>query len=52
MLYHKKVTPEDAKHLIDYFHANEVDFILSPTLPYTEAGIYSRIWNAEFMVIC
>lgn len=54
MLYHKKVTPEDAKHLVDYFHANEVDFILESNTalygsrnlqPHLERRIYGDLLN-------
>ncbi|MEK3877648.1 HAD family hydrolase [Paenibacillus sp. FSL M7-0420] len=54
MLYHKKVTPEDAKHLIDYFNANGVDFILESNTalhgsrhlqPHLERRIYGDLLN-------
>lgn len=54
MLYHKKVTPEDVKHLVEYFDAHEVDFILESNTalygsrnlqPHLERRIYGDLLN-------
>jgi Cof subfamily protein (haloacid dehalogenase superfamily) len=54
MLYHQKVTPEDVKHLVDYFNTHEVDFILESNTalygsrnlqPHLERRIYGDLLN-------
>ncbi|WNS45317.1 Cof-type HAD-IIB family hydrolase [Paenibacillus sp. MMS20-IR301] len=54
MLYHKKVTPENVRYLVDYFNANNVDFILESNnglygsrnlQPHLERRIYGDLLN-------
>jgi len=52
--YHQKVTPEDVRHLVDFFNAHEVDFILESNTalygsrnlqPHLERRIYGDLLN-------
>ena len=45
-LYHKRVSNDDVKHLVDYFEANDVDFYLE-----SNGGLYaSKNLSSSFRV--